>query len=205
MMPSTSPDSSRKVETPVAKRVLVFIPMYNCEKQIGRVVGQFDLKTQAMFSEMIIIDNGSKNGSLDAAKHAASQLTQLKCRIFKNDDNYSLGGSHKVAFNYAIKNNFDYLVVLHGDDQGSIVDLLPHLESKELSSLDCLLGARFMKGSRLEGYSTFRTFGNHVFNFIFSLAARHRLPDLGSGLRAYPGRAACSQTIIPQANWSMAS
>jgi hypothetical protein len=24
-------------------------------------------------------------------------------------------------------------------------------------------------------------------------------------LRAYPGRAACSQTIIPQANWSMAS
>src|SRR4051794_37417334 len=90
-----------------SERILVFIPMYNCEKQIVRVLGQFDPKAQAMFSELIIIDNGSKDGSLNAAKQAASQLTQLKCRIFKNDDNYSLGGSHKVAFNYAIQNNFD--------------------------------------------------------------------------------------------------
>jgi dolichol-phosphate mannosyltransferase len=184
-MSSVAQPSVKNSETLTSERILVFIPMYNCEKQIVRVLGQFDLKTQAMFSELIIIDNGSKDGSLDAAKQAASQLTQLRCRIFKNDDNYSLGGSHKVAFNYAIQNNFDYVVVLHGDDQGSISDLIPHIESKEHKSFDCLLGARFMRGSQLEGYSLFRTFGNHVFNTIFSIAARKHLTDLGSGLNLY--------------------
>ena len=36
----------------------------------------------------------------------------------------------KVAFNYAVKNKFDYVIVLHGDDQGNIHDLLPFLKNK---------------------------------------------------------------------------
>ena len=42
-----------------------------------------------------------------------------------------------------------------------------------------------MRGSRLEGYSTFRTFGNVVYNFIFAFITRQRIFDLGSGLNMY--------------------
>ena len=49
-------------------------------------------------------------------------------KVLKNRENYGLGGSHKVAFNYAIENNFDYIIVLHGDDQGSISDMIPVLK-----------------------------------------------------------------------------
>lgn len=46
-----------------------------------------------------------------------------------------------MAFNYAIENNFDYVIVLHGDDQGSISDMIPVLEMVHLKSMTAVLEA----------------------------------------------------------------
>jgi hypothetical protein len=77
------------------------------------------------------------------------------------------------------------VIVLHGDDQGHLEDLLPVLESGRYQTYDCCLGARFMKGSVLEGYSRFRTFGNRVYDLLFSAVTCRRVSDLGSGLNVY--------------------
>ena len=42
-----------------------------------------------------------------------------------------------------------------------------------------------MKGSKLKGYSRFRTFGNKVYNILFSIGCGYRVYDLGSGLNMY--------------------
>lgn len=42
-----------------------------------------------------------------------------------------------------------------------------------------------MRGSRLTGYSAFRTFGNIVYDFLFAAVVRKRVFDLGSGLNVY--------------------
>lgn len=166
-------------------RILVFIPMYNCAGQIGRVIAQFDSRIQRQFSKIVIVDNRSTDGGLDVVRQAVTQLKSVDVDILRNVENYGLGGSHKVAFTYAIEQGFDYVIVLHGDDQGAIADLLPHLDLLGRQQVDCLLGARFMPGSQLQGYSTFRTIGNRIFNLIYSLSARRRLYDLGSGLNLY--------------------
>jgi glycosyltransferase involved in cell wall biosynthesis len=159
--------------------------MYNCEKQIPRVLAQFDEDTQKIFSEIIVIDNGSKDNSIQTAIEAAKKLSHIKISVMKNCENYSLGGSHKVAFNYAIENGFDYVTVLHGDDQGNIADLIPLIKNKEYKNYDSLLGSRFMKNSKLVGYSNFRIFGNFVFNTFVSIITCKRIFDLGSGLNMY--------------------
>lgn len=46
-----------------------------------------------------------------------------------------------MAFNYAIENNFDYVIVLHGDDQGSISDMIPVLENGAFKSMTAVLEA----------------------------------------------------------------
>ena len=74
---------------------------------------------------------------------------------------------------------------MHGDDQADIHDILPILETKEYKKYDCMLGARFMKKSKLIGYSKFRTFGNKVYNYLFSLVVKKKIYDLGSGLNMY--------------------
>ena len=68
---------------------------------------------------------------------------------------------------------------------GSIANLLPYLRSREYARYDSFLGARFMKGSSLEGYSRFRTFGNRVYDLLFSVGAGRMVYDLGSGLNMY--------------------
>lgn len=167
-------------------RILVFIPAYRCEKQISRVIAQFDDRVQRMIDTVMVVDNLSPDGTLRAAVTAAEE-TFTKCNFiaWKNSENYGLGGSHKAAFAYAIEHGFDYVVVLHGDDQANIQDLIPLLESEEYLKYTCLLGARFMPNSRLLGYSAFRTFGNKVYNWLFSIVAGHRIYDLGSGLNLY--------------------
>jgi dolichol-phosphate mannosyltransferase len=167
------------------EQILVFIPMYNCEKQIGRVLAQFDNAICSLVSELLVVDNCSTDGSTAAATKGMSALIGLRARLVRNDGNYGLGGSHKVAFNYALENGFDYCVILHGDDQAHIADLIPLIAQGAHRHVDCLLGARFMKGSRLAGYSRLRTWANKGFNLLYSAATRRRLFDLGSGLNLY--------------------
>ena len=167
-------------------KILVFIPMYNCEKQIGRVIDQLTGEIRPYIDEAIIINNRSTdNGEQIVLEKLRNLDTDLSIRLLKNDENYGLGGSHKVALKYAIENNFDYIIVLHGDDQGNINDILPYLKNKEYNKYDSFLGARFMQESKIIGYSKFRTFGNKVYNMIFSIFLRKKIYDLGSGLNCY--------------------
>lgn len=167
-------------------KILLFIPMYNCEKQIVRVLGQLNEEICSYLSEVIVINNRSTDhGEQAVIDYLHSHDFPIPVSLLRNDDNYGLGGSHKVAFNYAIENGFDYVTLLHGDDQGSIENLLPYLKNKEYEKYDCFLGARFMKGSKLQGYSAFRTFGNRVYDILFSIGVGKRIYDLGSGLNMY--------------------
>jgi glycosyltransferase involved in cell wall biosynthesis len=163
---------------------MIFIPMYNCEKQIIRVLGKINNFIDN-FDKLLIVDNRSDDNSLLVAKKSLEKMNIASATIVKNSQNYNLGGSHKVAFNYAVDNNFDFIVVLHGDDQGDIKDIMPIINSDEYLKLDCVLGARFMKGSKLQGYSKFRIFGNFCINIIASIISKKFISDMGSGLNMY--------------------
>ena len=160
--------------------------MYNCERQIVRVLDQLNGEIAQYISEVILVNNRSTdNGEAAVQNYFSGYTGSLPMKLLRNRENYGLGGSHKVAFDYAIKNEFDYLIVLHGDDQGSIVDLLPMLRTSTYRDYDCCLGSRFLPDSELPGYSKFRIFGNRVFNIIFSVSTGFRVRDLGAGLNLY--------------------
>lgn len=163
--------------------ILVFIPMYNCAPQIPRVLAQLkDPEIASLIDGVVCVDNRSTDGTAEAAESALAELDLPLRVLLRNDDNYGLGGSHKVALNFAKQEGFQHVIVLHGDDQGSIADILPALKRGDHERTEFIMGARFMNGSRLEGYSTLRTVANRAFNLIFSGISGKRLYDLGSGL-----------------------
>lgn len=167
-------------------KILVFIPAYRCENQIKRVIRQFSPTIQEKVDTVIVVDNISPDNTLqNAINEAAQTFTSSNFIAWKNDNNYGLGGSHKAAMRYAVDNGFDYIIVLHGDDQADISDIENYLTADKLLGIDCLLGARFMPGSKLKGYSIFRTFGNVVYNALFSIVSMRKIYDLGSGLNLY--------------------
>jgi glycosyltransferase involved in cell wall biosynthesis len=167
-------------------KILLFTPMYNCEKQIIRVLNQMTEEIGQYITEWIVVNNRSTdNGEAVVQEYLSTHKMPVNVTLLRNDENYGLGGSHKVAFQYAVDNGFDYVIVLHGDDQGDISNILPYLKNKIYRKYDCFLGARFMKGSKLQGYSKFRTFGNIVYNILFSIGCGYNVYDLGSGLNMY--------------------
>ena len=167
------------------EKIMLFVPAYNCEKQIVRVLGQINHDVLSYVNEIVIINNRSTDNTENVAVEFCKNNKKLPVRILRNDCNYGLGGSHKVAFQYAIEHNYDYVIVLHGDDQGRISDFIPLLQSGLYRNYDCCLGARFMKGAQLIGYDKLRIWGNYGFNFLFSLVVRKKIYDLGSGLNMY--------------------
>lgn len=169
----------------IKEKILLFIPGYNCEKQIVRVLKQLDGEIVGFIDGIIFVNNRSTDMTERVVLNFKPKTKIPKIHVLRNDKNYSLGGSHKVAFDYAIKNGYDYVIVLHGDDQGDIHDLLPELRKRNYVKYDAMLGARFMKDSKLKGYSKFRTFGNRVYNDLFSVVVRKHIYDLGSGLNMY--------------------
>ncbi|MDD4849061.1 MAG: glycosyltransferase family 2 protein [Gemmiger sp.] len=170
----------------MAEKILVFIPAYNCEKQLPRVLNQLlDAEVQQKIQRCIVVNNRSTDGTEAAVEGWLAAHPGAPVSLLRNDENYGLGGSHKVAFGYAVAHGYDYLVVLHGDDQGDIRDLLPLLAAGTHRQYDCCLGSRFMRGSQIGGYSPLRIAGNYGFNALFSLVTLKKITDLGSGLNLY--------------------
>lgn len=163
---------------------LLFIPCYNCGKEIIKVLESL-IEYSKYYSEIIVIDNGSKDNTRENAIVWAKEHKLIPLSIMKNKNNYNLGGSHKVAFSYAIDKGFDYVTVLHGDNQGDISNIKNILENEIYKNYDCCLGARFMRGSKLVNYSFVRILGNLAFNILFSVCLGKIFYDLGGGLNIY--------------------
>ena len=167
-------------------KIILFIPCYNCDKQILRVIDQLESNDNYQyFNEILLIDNRSQDSTVKKSVDKLIDINIDNIKVLRNSENVGLGGTHKVAFNYAKQNNASHVAVLHGDDQGSITDLINILNNKDHEHYDCCLGSRFNRHSKAIGYSKFRIFGNWVFNSIFSFAAGKIITDLGAGLNIY--------------------
>lgn len=156
------------------KKILLFIPCFNCEKQILRVLQSLNEKVFNLVNEIVIVDNRSEDNTLAVVeefikKHRKKNLFKL----FLNNENYSFGGSHKVVINYAKENLFSHILVLHGDDQANINDIIKQNILNNLD-LDCFMGSRFLIDSDAKSYSKIKKLGNIIFNLTFSLFSKKK-------------------------------
>lgn len=167
-------------------KILLAIPAYNCEKQITRVLDEIDDKLADRVSEIAVIDNGSPDKTIDAALSYKKAGRLKNLHVYKNNSNYSLGGTHKVAFLRAEQLGLTHVVILHGDNQAKSDEanrLIDYIETHPRTQT--VLGSRFSKGSVLQGYDWKRIWGNRVLNIIYSVFTFRRCKDLGSGLNIF--------------------
>lgn len=168
-------------------KILVAIPAYNCEKQIGRVLKGFDKKLLSRVEKVIVIDDrGGDNTAAVAQAAINKQRIGDKVKVVQNVQNLGLGGSHKMAFLYGEKMRADWVAILHGDDQAKTKELHNLIDAAEKDpELGAALGCRFIKGATLKGYSWERIWGNRAINATYSLLALRSSRDLGSGLNLF--------------------
>lgn len=166
-------------------KILLAIPTYNCAPQITRVLGSLTPTLLQKINEVIVIDNQSSDSTATKAVALVSKM-EGNIKVLLNDRNFGLGGSHKVAFNYAKEISADYVIILHGDDQAKVSEITDFILTAETNpSFEAVLGSRFLSNSTLIGYSTNRIIGNKIINFCYSVVACRQSKDLGSGLNLF--------------------
>lgn len=170
-------------------KTLCFIPTYRCQKHLPSLLPAVRKHVADSVDEIILVDNQSDDQTLSVARDLRESLGFRNFSLIANVGNYGLGGSHKVAIQYAVEHGYTHLLVLHGDDQADPSEAPELLNAqKNEPELDAVLGIRFADPKLLHGYSKFRTLGNQALNGLFSLILGKKVDDLGSGLNLFSVR-----------------
>ena len=154
----------------------VVIPAYNEEASIGAVVEA--LAAGADWHEILVIDDGSDDGTA-AAAHAAG------AHVIQHPYNKGNGASVKTGIRQATG---EFIVILDADGQHRPA-LAPRLVAR-LGEYDLVVGARSPQSQATIG----RRLGNRLLAQLASFLAGHPIPDLTSGFRA--ARTVCLREFL---------
>lgn len=169
-------------------RVAVFIVSYNAEKHIESVLNRIPDWIRPRLAEVFIIDDSSKDDTIDKAVTTEWTGSPAPLRVFKTPYNQGYGGNQRLGYLYAIAQNFDIVVLLHGDGQYA-PEFLPDIlaEYSRPSGADAVYGSRFMTrwGALKGGMPLYKFVGNRILTWLQNRVIGTRLSEMHSGYRSY--------------------
>jgi glycosyltransferase involved in cell wall biosynthesis len=146
--------------------VTIVVPAFNEGESIGGVVT--GLRAAADWHEVLVIDDGSTDGTGRAAQDAGA-------RVIRHPYNKGNGASVKTAIRASTS---DFIAIVDGDGQHHPEDTARLIAP--LGEFDLVIGARDPKTQASNG----RRLGNAVLNRLASYLTERPIPDLTSGFRA---------------------
>ena len=171
------------------KKLLIYVVAYNHEKFIEKTINRINDKVFEKYeTEILISDDKSKDTTFQIINKIKENFKKnCKISILSNSQNQGYGGNQKIGYFYAIKNKFDYVVLLHGDGQYAPELIEQLLEKIENDGAGAIFGSRMMeKGSALKGGMPFYKFlGNKILTFIQNRLLKANLSEFHSGYRVY--------------------
>ena len=166
-------------------KIGVFIPCYNVEKTIRGVFDSFSAEILVKVDEILVVDNSSEDKTLFILKDLqATKDFGHKLVIIKNMENYGLGGSQKIAYQYFMDHQFSHFMIIHGDDQGNADEIAGFFFEvfERDPEVDLILASRFHPAANTSQYNGVRRIGNHFFNLMTYLLTGHKMSDAGTGI-----------------------
>jgi glycosyltransferase involved in cell wall biosynthesis len=164
------------------KRVSIVIPVYNEVENVAnlvKAVGDAMLPTQRSF-ELVLVDDGSRDGSAKVMQQLAKETPWLKCLYFAR--NYGQSTAMQAGFDHA---DGDYIVTLDGDLQNDPNDIPKLLEIlDERPDVDCVSGWR----KERQDAALNRKLPSMIANALISKVTKVKLNDYGCALKAYRGQ-----------------
>ena len=147
-------------------RLLVFVVAYNAEGTIRDVLSRIPHSMQEEYdTEVLIIDDGSTDRTFERSLEAREEcFLPFPITVLFNPTNLGYGGNQKIGFCYAIKNDFDFVALVHGDGQYAPECLPSLMIPLRNGEADACFGSRMMtKGGALQGgMPLYKFIGNKI-------------------------------------------
>jgi dolichol-phosphate mannosyltransferase len=148
----------------INKKILVFTATYNEGENICELINL--IMQQNFKPDLLIIDDNSPDGTSDKIQKMQKKFSNLF--LIKRNGKLGLDTAHKEAYDFSIKNGYDYLITMDADFSHDPNELSSFVES--LNEFPIVLGSRYINGGNcLMGGRRLiiSKYGNLFMKFIF--------------------------------------
>jgi dolichol-phosphate mannosyltransferase len=173
---------------------LVVLPTYNEADTVEEVLER--VRQAAPQVEVLVVDDGSPDGTADIAQQAADRLGAIT--VLHREGKRGLGDAYREGFCWGLDRGFEALVEMDADlshDPAALPDLLTGLDDHDL-----VIGSRYVPGGSVARWGFHRRLlswgGNRYSAIMLGMAVK----DLTSGFRAY--RAGAIREVDPTSSRS---
>jgi glycosyltransferase involved in cell wall biosynthesis len=173
-------------------RLLVFIIAYYAEATLRKVI---DRIPRSVFSdydaEVLVVDDASDDATFAVGNEYRSEHAEVPLTVLRNRYNQGYGGNQKIGYAYALRNEFDFVALVHGDGQYAPEELPRLLAPLRSGSADAVFGSRFLprRGALRGGMPPYKFVGNRILTTFQNAVLGTRFSEFHSGYRLYSRRA----------------
>lgn len=179
---SVLPRAHETKSAPDPIELSIVIPAYNEEPGVATTVRRIrsTLSKLPMRFEIIVVDDGSTDGTSTAAKQAGAMVLSLA-------ENRGYGSALKRGI---AAGQSDYVVIIDADGTYPPERLVPMIELARTA--DMVVGDR---GAAMRNVPLIRRPAKWILNVLANYLARREIPDVNSGMRVF--RRASLEKFIP--------
>lgn len=151
----------------IKKKVLVFTATYNEKANIRRLIA--NIKKNLSNCWILIIDDNSPDKTMNVIKNLQKKIKKIDLII--RNKKLGLDTAHKLAYEYAVNKNFDYLITMDADlshDPKELINFIKNLKKNHF-----VVGSRYMKGGKClmkGGRLLISRLGNQIIRFFSGIA-----------------------------------
>lgn len=160
--------------------VAVVVPAYNEERQIGKV-----LETMPAFVDhIIVVDDGSTDGTLERCREWQDRLGQ-RLTVVAQPKNQGVGAAVTSGYRCSIELGVDVIALMAGDGQTDPNDLMPIIDPVISGKADYSKGNRLFTGEAWRKTPAVRYVGNAFLSMMTKIASGYwHVADSQSGYTA---------------------
>jgi dolichol-phosphate mannosyltransferase len=159
---------------------LICIPTYNEAENIRGIIER-TLATGIPDLSILVIDDGSPDGTANIVDALALELENPQIHLLKRASKSGLGPAYLAAFAWALEHSFDYVVEMDADGSHQPEEIGRLLDASR--DADLVLGTRWMAGGKVENWPFYRRAISRIGTWYAEMALKVPYKDLTGGYR----------------------
>jgi dolichol-phosphate mannosyltransferase len=174
-------------------RHCVVIPVINEGERILNLLRRMQAQGIAQLADIIIVDGGSTDGSLETARLQALGVRGLLLKTAPG----KLSAQLRCAYAFALDENYEGIVTIDGNDKDD-PDAIPRFLQALDDGVDFVQASRFLSGGVAENTPVSRDLAIRLIHApLLSLCSGFRWTDTTQGFRAYSRRILLDARVAP--------
>ena len=162
-------------------KLSVIIPAKNEADNLTECISEItkELTHHSIDFEIIVIDDGSTDNTVDVIKVFNEVISSIKC--IRNEGENGFGRAVRLGLD-----NFtgDVVAIMMADRSDSPKDLVSYWKCIQDGS-DCVLGSRFIRGGKVYNYPLVKLLANRVVNTMIRFAFNIQCNDITNAFKMY--------------------